>query len=45
MLNSNTSDAYSHKCLKIKIKSDDDLPLQKRMNMPNVVILIKFIFK
>ena len=32
MLNSNISDAYSHKRSKIKINSDDDLPLQRTLN-------------
>ena len=31
--------------MKIKINSDDDLPLEKALNMHNVVILIKSFFK
>ena len=38
MLKSNISDNYSHKYSKIKIDSDDDLPLEKALN---VVMFIK----
>ena len=41
MLKSNISDGYFHKYTKIKINSDDDLTLEKAINMHNVVILIK----
>ena len=44
MLKRNISDVYSHKYTKIKMNSDDDLPLEKPLNMHNVVILIKFVF-
>ena len=43
----NISDVYNHKYTKIKINSDDDLPLEigiKILNMYNVVVLIKSIF-
>ena len=33
MLKSNMSDIYSHKYMKIKINSDDDLPLEKSLNI------------
>ena len=38
------SDFYSHRYMKIKINSDDDLSLEKTINMRNVVILITFVF-
>ena len=44
MLKSNISDVYSHKYTKIKINSDNDLPLEKTINMQNVAIVIKSIF-
>ena len=34
----------SHNYAKIKIDSDDDLPLKKTLTMHNVVILIKSVF-
>ena len=44
MLKSNVSDVYSHKYMKIKINSDDHLPLGKILNTHNALILIKPIF-
>ena len=44
MLKSNMSDVYSHKYMEIKINSDDDLPLEKSLNMENVVIFIRSAF-
>ena len=41
MLRSNISDIFSHKYTKTKINSDDDLPLEKTLNILNVTILIK----
>ena len=41
MLKSNISYVYSHKYMKIKIDSGDDLPLKKTLNMDN---LIKYLF-
>ena len=41
MLKSNISDVLYHKHTKTKIGSDDDLPLQKALNMHKVVIHIK----
>ena len=38
------SDIYSHKYMKIKINSDDDLSLEKSLNMENVVIFIRSAF-
>ena len=40
MFKSNVQTVYSQKFMKIKIRFDDDLPL----NMHNVVILTKFVF-
>ena len=42
-LKSNISSICSHN-RKIKIDSDDDLSLEKKLNMQNVVILIKSVF-
>ena len=36
---SNNSDAYCHEYMKIKINSDDDLHLEKSLNIHNLVIL------
>ena len=41
MLQSNISDIYSHKYVKIKFNSYDDLALEKTLNMCNVAILVK----
>ena len=38
---SNVSDVYSHKYTKIKVNSDNGLPLEKILNMKNMVIPIK----
>ena len=35
---------YSHKFMKIKINPDHGLPLEKTLNMHNVVMLVKSIF-
>ena len=35
---------FSHNYAKIKIDSDDDLPLEKTVTLHNVVILIKLVF-
>ena len=43
ILKSSISDVFSNKHTKIKINSDD-LPLEKKLNMKNVVILIKSVF-
>ena len=40
-LKSNISDAYSNKYTKIKINSDHDLPLKKKLNMQNLIIYIR----
>ena len=42
MLKSNISVVYSHKNTGIKI--NDDLPLEKTLNMHNPVILVKSVF-
>ena len=39
LLKINIADVYSHKYTKTKIKSDDDLPLEKILNTHNVVII------
>ena len=44
MLKSNISDVFSNKYKKIKTNSDDDLPLEKALNMHNIVIFIKTVF-
>ena len=40
-LKSNISDAYSNKYTKIKIDSDHDLPLKKKLNIQNLIIYIR----
>lgn len=37
-------DIYSHKYIKIKFNSDNDLSLEKILNMQNVAVLIRFPF-
>ena len=44
MLKSNISDFYSHKYAKIRIDLNDNLPVEKTLNVHNVVILIKSVF-
>ena len=44
LLKSNTSDISSHKYTKIKINLDDDLLLEKTLNVHNVGIFIKSVF-
>ena len=44
MLKSNISDFYSHKYTKIRIDLNDNLPVEKTLNVHNVVILIKSVF-
>ena len=44
MLKRNTSDVYSNTYRKTKIDQDDDLPLEKTLNMYSVIILIKSAF-
>ena len=45
MLISSNSDVFSHKYTKIKINLDDYFPLEKTLNMHNVIIIIKSVFK
>ena len=40
MLKNNITDVDLHKYIKIKISLDDDLPLEKTLNMYNVVYLL-----
>ena len=44
MLKSNISNVYSDKYMKMKTNSDDNLPLEKTLNMQNAVVLIKSAF-
>ena len=44
MLKSNISEVHSLKYTKIKIYSDDDLSLEKTLNMQKRIILIKSVF-
>ena len=41
MLKSNISDIDLHQYTKIKINWDDDLPLQKTLNMHTAIMLVK----
>ena len=41
MLKTNVLNAYFQRSMKMKINSDDDLPLEKILNMYNSKILIK----
>ena len=42
-LKTNISSIYSHK-IRIKIDSDDDLPLEKTINMHNALIIFRSLF-
>ena len=44
MLKSNVLEIYSHKYIKIKVDSDDALPLEKTLNMHDVVISVESVF-
>ena len=41
----NKSDDYDEKCTKIKFNSDDDLPLNKTLELYNIIIEINLINK
>ena len=43
-LKSSILDFYSHKCLKIKVHSDYDLPLEKTLHKHDAVILVESFF-
>ena len=38
------SDDYDEKCMKIKINSDDDLPLKKMLEPCNMIIFVRYVF-
>ena len=38
------SDVYDEKYMKIKLNSDDELPLNKRIEIPNMIIVVKAVF-
>ena len=38
------SDDYEEKCLRIKLDSDDELPLNKTIEVPVMVIVVRAIF-
>ena len=40
----NKSDDYDKKYMKIKFKSDDDLPLKKTLKLCNMVIVVRSVF-
>ena len=40
----NIPDIYSHKYMKIKTDLDDDLTLEKTLNVDNLVIIVKSVF-
>ena len=44
MLKSNVSDVYSHKHMKMKIDSDNNLTLEGTLKIQNVVTLIELVF-
>ena len=41
---SNIKDVYYHNYMKIKIKSNNELPLEKTMSIQNTIIFIRLIF-
>ena len=41
---SGTADVFSHCYAKIKVDSDDSLPIEKTLTLNNVIILIKSVF-
>ena len=44
MLKYNISEVYSHKFMESKVNSDDNLPLEKSLDMHNVIILTDSVF-
>ena len=44
MLKSNVSDVYSHKHMKMKINSDNNLTLEGTLKIQNVVTLTELVF-
>ena len=38
------SDDYDEKCMKIKFNSDDELPLNKTIEIPIIIIVVRAIF-
>ena len=42
-INKNSED-YNEKCMKIKFNSDDELPLNKKIKMPSMVIVVRAVF-
>ena len=44
MLKSNVSDVYSHKHMKMKIDSDNNLTLEGTLKIQNVVTLTELVF-
>ena len=38
------SDGYDQKCMKIKISSDDQLPLDKTIGISSMIIVVRAIF-
>ena len=43
-IKSNNSDNYNEKYIKIKINSDDDLPLKKTLELHNMIIVVRSVF-
>ena len=40
----NNSDDYDEKYMKIKFSLDDDLRLKKRLELRNIIIIVRFVF-
>ena len=41
---SKNSDDYDEKCMKIKFNSDDELPLNKTIEIPTMTVVVRAIF-
>ena len=43
-LRTNNSDDYDGRCMEIKFNSDDDLPLNKTLELRNMIIIFRSVF-
>ena len=45
MLKTKNSDDYNERYMKIKFNSDDELPLNKLIEIPSMIIVVRAVFK
>ena len=44
-INNGRSGEYGKNCMKIKVNSDDDLPLNKQLRLINLTIIVRTVFE